>query len=521
MLDHLFYGKQTTLVSETSSGIGIWTKMPGEELNSKNKDEISYIQKIMAQMLIQAPKNMGFIYITGASPDQDMDRIILPDFYDEPIKNDPENCHLYDYMTEMKLDTIEGQRRAAILSSLVSHLICSYEGYGLRIRYFEFWNKKRISVKIYTPKNESGKNFLEKINLGINLSFDEIVEYEEKKTNRKKLMKLRYEDENNWEMISNRPDANDKEILLLGYLNKFMDLFDLLSDKYKCMAPGHLNLGHFEIYGIASRSFTRYTDTKPRVEIENEFYVSECFFHEMTSQMRKSMSAILTIIDPSLEEKMKGDQSYLKLSPYDFYKVDDGPKCKYHLDIHYNQGCKNMIYLSYVFNTRSSRLPPPRSIETFCNPDYSIEQNEFYHYEQDPIINNEKQLYHDYCQQKYYLDTTFKREFSDLCLVDINVDPELAERMLRCVYKNDYGNLRKIEIITDSGKIVHNKKSGLDNPQHKDLADLILSLKKTSEQRYEENDEGEEDDFDEDQEEFDTDGDDDEETSEHEETDDD
>ena len=163
--------------------------------------------------------------------------------------------------------------------------------------------------------------------------------------------------------------------------------------------------------------------------------------------------------------------------------------------------------------------PPPRPstirrFKIFRNPDYSIEQNNFYHYEQDPIVNNEKQLYHDYCQQQYYLDTTFKRDFSDLCLVHINVDPELADRMLRCVYKNDYVNLRKIEIITDSGKIVHKKKSGLDNPQHKTLADLFESLKKMS-QQYEENDEEEE------QEEYDNDGDDDEEMGEHEETEDD
>ena len=92
--------------------------------------------------------------------------------------------------------------------------------------------------------------------------------------------------------------------------------------------------------------------------------------------------------------------------------------------------------------------------------------------------------------------------------------------MLRCVYKNDYGNLRKIEIITDCGNVVHKKTSGFDNPQHKHLADLILSLKRMSEQQNEENDEeeeDEEDDFNEDQEEFDTDDD---EVSEHEETDD-
>ena len=97
MLDHLFYGEQTTAVSRNDQlGMGIWTKMPDEE--SKDANDISWTQKIISQLLLQAPRKLGIIYIAGTEPHKDMDRILLPDFYDKPIKNDPENCHLYEYL---------------------------------------------------------------------------------------------------------------------------------------------------------------------------------------------------------------------------------------------------------------------------------------------------------------------------------------------------------------------------------------------------------------------------------------
>ena len=135
------------------------------------------------------------------------------------------------------------------------------------------------------------------------------------------------------------------------------------------------------------------------------------------------------------------------------------------------------------------------------------------------IINNEKRLTHDYFHP--WSEIKFSRDVSDLCLVGINIDPEIANRMLRCVYESDYKNLRKIEVINGEDKIIYKKEGGIDNPEHLAYVNLINKMKglpmenndtdpdwnrgmwgdeasndDDSEEDYEENEEGDEDDED-------------------------
>lgn len=202
LLDHLF-GKtdrnKTPVTNIETFSSGVWIKMPGQ--NPKNK--ISWTQKIIAKFLLQAPKKMGLIFVDGQNSEEGHStKIVLPDFYDEPIKNDPENCHLYEYLLELKLDTIEGRKNASILSAFVMHFLRTNQLIELRIRNFclkmevTHWQAIKLDVpmtKIYRPANKSPglteKNYLEKIDIILELTRKEISHFEDENQTTKKLIK--------------------------------------------------------------------------------------------------------------------------------------------------------------------------------------------------------------------------------------------------------------------------------------------------------------------------------------------
>ena len=156
----------------------------------------------------------------------------------------------------------------------------------------------------------------------------------------------------------------------------------------------------------------------------------------------------MSIIDPSHKhlwfrysqnpdyvlQKTEQDKSYLKLSAFDYYQQNKPSEYKFHLDIDYGNTTRDGCFEN----------------------------------EQEPIINNEKKLTNE-CQPKHWSENTCTRKISDLCLVNITLEPEIANRMLRYVYKSDYENLRKIEVINGDDTTVY-KKKGVDNPQHIRLA---------------------------------------------------
>ena len=137
----------------------------------------------------------------------------------------------------------------------------------------------------------------------------------------------------------------------------------------------------------------------------------------------------------------------MKLSAYDYYEnsEDSNSKYKFHFD------------LDYAMKISDDDL--------------------YYGVQQEDIINNEKRLIHEYCQKRHWSEPQFSRDVSDLCLVGIHIDPEIANRMLRCVYKTDYQNLRKIEVINGDDEIIYRKKGGIDNPEHQAFANLINMMK--------------------------------------------
>ena len=153
----------------------------------------------------------------------------------------------------------------------------------------------------------------------------------------------------------------------------------------------------------------------------------------------------MSIIDPSHKhlwfrysqnpdyvlQKTEQDKSYLKLSAFDYYQQNKPSEYKFHLDIDYGNTTRDGCFEN----------------------------------EQEPIINNEKKLTNECCQPKPWTENTCTRKVSDLCLVNITLEPEIANRMLRYVYKNDYTNLRKIEVINGGDRTVYKKKS-VDNPEH-------------------------------------------------------
>ena len=435
-LDHLFvqHTPSTTLVMDTRSSLqntGIWIKMPGQNPNNK----ISWTQKIAADLLMTAPNRLGLIFIEG----ENYDRILLPDFYQEPIKNDPKNCHLYEYLMEWKLDTVEGHRKASIFSAVIKHLMSIRSLYEVKLRIFslkDLGNKNRSFTRIYIPRPKtnlrSTKNYLEKLPQAINYALDEICHYGEAK-------ELENPDlESIWTIITNKTDYTDKKACQLGYLHELGDIF----------IRDHCILGNFEIYGLANYAQPRNSRNSSPEEIakniKNELVIDESFIHKMHSVMAMSENGVFSIIDERFSKVFEDvfsvhDKSYMKLSAFDYY----------HSSMNQGQQPKHNIY----FN-----------IDYYWDPEEDT-------YKLGRCWGSDVYPY-------------FRKEVSDLCLLDINIDPELTEKMLRYNgYMNDYENLRKIEVIND-GKTVLYKRKLLDNPDHIHKKGLIDYLKNEREGIY-------------------------------------
>merc|ERR1719220_2317594 len=148
-MDHLF--NTTTEVTKIKSdsekfaedidldppSYGLWTDFVsdpeqvrrglGEE--SKNLEKISWTQLILSEFLTTAPKKVGLIYIKET-------KMILPDFYSEPIMNDTVNDHLNQYLRELKFDTDEGHKRTVCLAAFILAAVYTFDTEKIRIRIF-------------------------------------------------------------------------------------------------------------------------------------------------------------------------------------------------------------------------------------------------------------------------------------------------------------------------------------------------------------------------------------------------
>lgn len=225
-------------------------------------------------------------------------------------------------------------------------------------------------------------------------------------------------------------------------MTHFVDLTTL--DVDRCIVQ-YLHLKHFEAYGLANKLYPKYViaDNK-RSKIENEFDIIESDVHFMTSQIHLfEIEPLECMINAAADTK-----TCLKLSAFDYFKTKDS----------------DLLNEKYKFHFKHEY-------------ELKIDDDHFYGITQEPIINNEKRLSHDMVQQHHYSEPILDRELTDLCLVDIQLDKEIAERMLRYVYKNDYKNLRKIEVINGGETVVYEKK-GAGKAQAKDAVSKQKKQKK-------------------------------------------
>ena len=429
-LHHLFNQEYKTRVLLTpvtnveNYSIGLWIKMPGQDTN---KTEVSWTQKIFARLLLQAPKKIGIIYIQFEDKRKG---IILPDFYDEPIKNDPENCHLYEYLMEWKLESIDGHRKASAVSNFMTYLLSSLTLSDLRVRNFFLWKKERFT-KIYTPiAIGETQNYLESLPLGINFDpEDPWWNYIDDKRTLKDNASAKFI----WLIISNIDMYKDIRLAWTGNKQRY-------SSKIRWFTYGldYNGLKNYEIYGMAN-----YTIQKD----ENRYIIDEDFFHQETDHMREPW---ICVDEDDIETVY--DKSFMKLSAFDYYHDHDqqSPACEhitFELDLGYDS----------ILNNNTEWLKE--------------------------AINNEKILTNYFCNQHYSIYEFRKLKFlSELCLVDIDLKPEIAKRMLRYIYENDYQNLRKVEVMNDTYSIVYEREQ---DPDASELAGQARREKEWKEEQEE------------------------------------
>jgi len=445
LLEHLFNQQSKTPVTNLENySIGLWIKMPGQDIN---KNEVSWTQKIFARLLSQAPKKIGIIYIQF---NHECKSIILPDLFDEPLKNDPKNCQLYEYLMEYKLDTIDGQRKAAVVSGFITHLLGSFDVSQLRVRNFFFWKDEMIT-KIYTPTIIQNKNYLESLPLGLDLDPEDILDHYYDFINHFGLRKYMYNEDREifesdwyttWKLITDNPEINDYDAIWLGNLrNGYSSTTLCWYDRY----VKNYGLENYEIYGVANHAHRKN---------ENKYVIDENFIHQETHFMRRSTNLIdRACVERLREGNEKNKKSYMKLSAFDYYH--DQLPADYDHKIS-GDVCFELNYDNILGNDHVDETEDISKIIKWPEP-----------------INNETILTNADCNVCIHDDSRRGRKLklglSELSLIDINLDSKIAERMLRCVYENDYRNLKKIEVTSNDDTVIYKKKA-LDNSELECLA---------------------------------------------------
>ena len=425
---------------------GIWIKMPGQ----LPKNEISWTQKIIAKFLSQAPRKIAFIWIRELN-------LILPDFYDEPIKNDPDNYDLYEYLMEWKFNTMNGLRRASIVSALLVHIIryCCYYNFGMmyevKIRLFAFDNKKcklliteksnRIFTRIYMPRSKStrknSKSFLNCLRIAFRLSIQDRRKYEFSEYLRDSDYNYPSTIEQNWAALSNSPSQDQKQIIRNGLVEDLLDLVNSIK-----------NVGHLEVYGLANTAlgYEAY-DPFHKVYESLEMHLDQEWFHILTGNV-----AAEDHVDIRCDST--GVKSYLKMSAFDCYynKIIDRVPCKY------NSKIRDVILTDKLYSGSAE-----------------IEFRYFNHYLRgEDCAMNENAPGHDnwlmlFNQRDYGFGP---RGLSWLSLLDIDIDNIVINRIMinrgpsmhkslreyppapdPDIFRNDFNKIKIIERMYDGNKL--------------------------------------------------------------------